>query len=343
LVEGALVVARATHFAAILSLEGAVIFLFAIAAPNPYNVSRDDQGLNGLHRFLNYMMAVSLGVGVLSGATWLFILAGRIVGLSPANALIHGTDWTLLTETQFGEVWRLRAVASVLLALSLAVSFRVKPVPPSWAVISVILAVILTGSLAWAGHGAATPGLLGDAHLAADILHLVASGIWVGGLLPLAFVLRPAARNSSATCHALAAAVTRRFSSVAVASVLILIVTGIVNSYVLVGNVSNLLSTAYGQVLLVKVGLFALMLGFAVYNRLRLTPRLTVGSTHANRSSVLIARNSLIEFALGVLVLIIVGILGIMPPAHHKQRQSMDATTIAPVGAAILPVVSRKG
>ena len=343
MVEGAFVVVRATHFAAILSLEGAVMFRFAIAAPNLSDVSRDERHRNGLRRFLNCMMAVSLGVGVLSGAAWLFVLAGRIVGVSPMHALIHGTDWTLLTETQFGRVWQLRAMTSILLALSLAMSFRAKSVTPSWAAISIVLSVFLTCSLPWAGHGAATPGMLGNAHLVADILHLVASGIWVGGLPPLAFLLLSAARNGSVACHATAAAVTQRFSSSAMASVLVLIITGIVNSYVLVGSVSNLVSTAYGELLLVKIGLFVLMLSFAAFNRLRLTPGFAAGPTHASRSAVLIARNSLVEFALGLLVLIIVGILGIMPPANHKQRQSTDAVTMAPVGAALMPIVSRTG
>ena len=47
----------------------------------------------------------------------------------------------------------------------------------------------MLASLAWAGHGAATPGAAGDLHLAADVLHLLAAGLWLGTLPPLVLLL----------------------------------------------------------------------------------------------------------------------------------------------------------
>jgi putative copper resistance protein D len=323
LIDGALAAARAVHFAAILLLEGTVVFRFLVAEPSLRAAGEDERRVDGMRRFLDWTTALALIVGIASGAAWLFILAGRIIGLSPMQALSEGVDWTLLTQTQFGSVWQLRAVAAALLVTSLFVIDRAKPMPSWSGVFPVALTAILSGSLAWAGHGAATPGAIGDVHLAADTLHLVVSGIWVGGLLPLALLLLLARRSGEAAWIATAGEATRRFSSFALVSVLVLLLTGIVNTYVLVGSMSALAGTLYGELLLVKIGLFLVMLGFAAANRLQLTPRLTrdpsTGLEQQSRTVHRLARNSVTEFAFGLVVLAIVGMLGTLPPASHSH------------------------
>jgi copper resistance protein D len=67
---------------------------------------------------------------------------------------------------------------------------------------------------------------------------------------------------------------TRRFSTLGIVSVGVLVATGIINSWVLVGSVPALVGTDYGRLLLVKVALFFVMMAIAGVNRLRLTPRL---------------------------------------------------------------------
>jgi putative copper export protein len=90
-----------------------------------------------------------------------------------------------------------------------------------------------------------------------------------------------------------------------------------------VGSVSALTETLYGRPLLAKIGLFLLMLGFATVNRLRLTPRITAdavaGLEQPRRITGRLARNSVYEFALGLVVLTIVGVLGTLPPASHSH------------------------
>lgn len=339
----ALVVIRAIHFSAILLLEGTVVFRFVIAAPVLHNTEEVEHHFDRQRLFLSRTMALSLLFGILSGAAWLFVLAGQIVGSSPMHALMQGIDWKLLSRTQFGEVWKLRSVASFILALSLAVAARVKAIPLLAAATSIVLAVFLSGSLAWAGHGAATPGVIGDVHLVADILHLIAAGIWIGGLAPLAFFLLVTYHTGSTTCLAVAATITRKFSSLAVASVTLLLISGIVNSYVLVGSVSALFDTPYGRLLSLKIGLFIAILGFAAFNRILFTPRLAAGSVRANRSALSIGRNSIVELSLGIAVLLIVGILGTMPPANHGCHHSSNMATQKTPDVAYTAIPSKSG
>jgi putative copper resistance protein D len=113
-----------------------------------------------------------------------------------------------------------------------------------------------------------------------------------------------------------AAQVTRRFSSLGVASVSVLIASGLTNAWYLVGDVPALFGTDYGRLLLAKLGLFAAMLGLAVANRGYLAPRLAGGDRRAGR---LLRRNAILEIAAGIGVVIIVGALGVTVPAMHQS------------------------
>ena len=76
-----------------------------------------------------------------------------------------------------------------------------------------------------AGHAAAVePSAV--AALAADVAHLLASGLWAGALLPLALLLRAASREDGADARPYAVVTTRRFSTLALSMVIVLLVSG---------------------------------------------------------------------------------------------------------------------
>jgi len=305
-----LTVTRGVHFAAVLGLEGAIVFHVLVAGPVlPVSVTH-----RNLEKSFRLTAASLWGVAVLSGGAWLLVLAGQIGGTTASDAFRQGVDWTLLTGTQFGISWIFRAAIAGLLGLTLLVGDRVSHGRPVYSAAAVILGVALAATLAWSGHGAATPGRIGDVHLAADIVHLIASGLWVGALLPLAMVLRLACRGDVSMQSA--TDVTRRFTNLATVSVAFIFLSGIVNSWVLVGNVSALTGSLYGRLLLAKIALFLLMLGFAAFNRIGLTPRMASEAPGAARQ---LAINSCVELGLGLAVLAIVGVLGTLQPASHHH------------------------
>jgi putative copper resistance protein D len=97
-----------------------------------------------------------------------------------------------------------------------------------------------------------------------------------------------------------------------------LIVSGLVNSGLLVGSVSSLLKTLYGQILLGKLALFAAMLGLAAANRLWLVPRMIETRAGCGQAAVWLARlryHVLGEQFLGLMILLAVSVLGTMRPA----------------------------
>ena len=88
-----------------------------------------------------------------------------------------------------------------------------------------------------------------------------------------------------------------------------LLITGLVNTWNLVGSISGLAHTDYGCLLIVKISLFAAMVMVAAINRFRLTPQLDLPGTMR-----LLQRNSFVEAALGVCIIAIVAALGMMAP-----------------------------
>ena len=91
-------------------------------------------------------------------------------------------------------------------------------------------------------------------------------------------LLTAARRHDDPQWDKIAYLATRRFSTLGIASVATLIVTGLLNAWILVGSFDALIITEYGRLLQVKLALFALMLGLAAVNRLHWTPRLAQAS-----------------------------------------------------------------
>jgi putative copper resistance protein D len=321
--NGPLVIARAVHFAATLLLTGGLAFRCFVAAP----VLHDKAGAAVdvfLRRRLAWIIWAALAAAFVSGAAWLVLLSGEMGGVPVAQAFSEGLPWRVLTQTTFGDAWTLRAGMAAVLAMLLAAHDLAAPrlqggLVPVLDIACVMLAAAFAASIAWTGHAAGMEGIDGTIHLASDALHLVAAGAWLGALWPLALLLAAASRAGDPGSAAVAWQATRRFSVLGMVSVGVLLATGIVNTWEILGLAALSLGTDYNLLLLVKVVLFAAMVAIAAFNRQRLTPRLS-GADH--RCAVWqLQWNSLTEIALGLLVLAIVAILGRMTP--HMDHMHM--------------------
>jgi uncharacterized membrane protein len=185
----------------------------------------------------------------------------------------------------------------------------------------IFCAAFFMGSLVWSGHAGGTPGIDGDVHVASDFVHLIAAGAWLGGLLPLTLLLASARDVQDPSIPLLLRVATFRFSTVGLFAVGTLLATGIVNAAILVGSLSALLETNYGNLLLAKIGLFAVMVSVATINRIHLRSRLPNAGAIGQ-----LARNTWIEIGLGLSVIVIVSVLGILPPAAHLNMHNHDHT-----------------
>ncbi|MFI6470446.1 copper resistance CopC/CopD family protein [Streptomyces sp. NPDC050516] len=128
-------------------------------------------------------------------------------------------------------------------------------------------AVVAAGLAAtWALAEHASTGLQPGIAMPVDVLHLLAVATWLGGLVTLLVVLYRS--------PGIERAAVLRFSRIAFWSVAVLAATGVYQSWRQVGTWSALVDTAYGQLLLVKVGLVAVLVGTASVSR-RWTARLS--------------------------------------------------------------------
>lgn len=275
---------RFTHFAAITLLFGLTVFpLYAFKRA-------------GEAPFFRLSIILSAIAALVSGL-WVLMGASANIGGDLASAWDVGALTSVITDTDFGRVWAGRLVLCLVILL---LSMRVR------AGALAALSGLLLASVALTGHTRMPTGALGAASLFADALHLLAAGWWIGGLMGLVMT----ARNLGPA----AAGVLARFSGIGYGAVAVLILTGLFKSWLLVGNPGALVSTPYGWTLLVKLALFAGMGAMALSNRLWISPALA--GEPADRSPWLnrLHRQATLEFALGVLVLAAVGLLGAMEP-----------------------------
>ena len=121
--------------------------------------------------------------------------------------------------------------------------------------VAALLALPLVASRSLTSHAVAVRDDTAFA-VCADTLHLLATALWGGGLVGLWQSLR-FARAEQSKSAARATTVVRRFSRLALASVPVLVFTGLYQSWIHVGSVPTLYNTDYGKVLLLKLTFFA--------------------------------------------------------------------------------------
>ncbi|MFE0928241.1 copper resistance CopC/CopD family protein [Streptomyces mutabilis] len=121
----------------------------------------------------------------------------------------------------------------------------------------------------WAMSEHASVGLQAGIAMPVDVVHLLAVAAWIGGLTSLLVALYRAPAETPVSALAV-----RRFSRVAFGSVVALVVTGTYQSWRQLGSWTAFTDTRYGQLLLVKIALVAVLVGIAYLSR-RWTARLT--------------------------------------------------------------------
>ena len=311
--NGPIIVIRGIHFAATAMTAGALIFRAVVAEP----ALRSAQAATPVVRRQILLTAwIGLAVAAASGVIWLQLQAVSMSGLPLGEAMTSDVLSTVVNETQFGLVSKIRFVLAIILAVCLGYD-RLEPL--RWLALGSALGFI--AAIAWTGHAGSTPGKMGNLHLTADALHLIAAAAWIGGLVLLALLLAAARGNQAFAWASLARDAAQRFSTLGIVSVGTLLVSGFVNAWILVGSFHALLVTEYGQLLMLKLVAFATMLAFAAVNRFRLAPQLAVSPASDAQHKALgqLTRNSIAEIVLGLTIFAIVGALGTLHPAIHFE------------------------
>ncbi|WP_232314784.1 copper homeostasis membrane protein CopD [Sphingopyxis sp. QXT-31] len=249
------------------------------------------------------------GLALLVSLGGMLVLTANMLGVAVTDV---GSDMpaAMAFESDAGKAWIVRTFA---LAVAAIAATRLGQSPVAAIRVLALAGAVALASLVWSGHAAATEGLAGTIHRLADALHFIAAGIWLGAIAAFLILLRPVAGDAGQARLDLAARSLDRFARVSTLCVLTVAATGLVNLQAIVGigRAGQLLESAYGQLLVAKLLLFAAMLGFAALNRWRLVPAPALvggASTRAIRTSLAL------EALAAALILALVAALGQLEP-----------------------------
>ena len=269
----------------------------------------------------------------------LVALVGAVGILMSQAALLTGKGAGAITQTSvLRDVltenlgWSLAVLMIGLAAVHLSTDITNRAVSNSFALYG---GLAVTASFAVWGHARElTPRALA---LGADVVHVGAAALWLGGLVGLAMVL---ARRSADTVDA-TAGIIGRFSQMALWSVLALTVAG--TALTVIGSDAELhaiVSTTWGRLVLAKIGLAAIVIAVAAWNRRSLVPALVRGDEPDTRPTRWrrLLRAVRVEVVILVVVVCLTAILVNVPPARTavadgsgrvSRTQGVDTGTVA--------------
>lgn len=202
-------------------------------------------------------------------AAWAAAAASTALGIvlqGPYSAGLPLTDGfkpSLIADvldTRFGTVWGVRLLLLLaVVPLLRAVGPRRERLPGWWAPAGGVLAIALLLTPGVSGHAAT--GTLIPLALAADVVHLASIAVWLGGLVMLSVACLPERDVAvmRVTCP--------RFSKMAFVAVGLILTTGTFQSWRQIQELDALTSTAYGKLVLLKLALFAGIIGVAYLSR----------------------------------------------------------------------------
>jgi copper transport protein len=249
---------------------------------------------------LRRLFVGALDVGIAGTLLALLAASGEAAGRGLLDARSVVIDFA--SEQRTGQLLVGRSLALVVALGLAAVLWRRLP----GVLIAPIAGAIVITSVA--GHPWTTsPKVVA---IASDVVHQLAVGVWAGGVVALAVALGADVDRRH---------LGRRFSVLALASVVAVAVTGSISGWLQLRSIEALLWTPYGQRLLLKVLGFAVLVYIGWWNRDRLLPLV-------ERSVAPLRRSLRIEAGVVALVLLVTASLVIQPPGRLTVDRPVDVT-----------------
>jgi copper transport protein len=286
---------------------------------------------------LRRVFLLAAAIGVVSAAAGIVLEGAEAAGISGFSALKQSIVRETL-ETKFGTIWGLAALAWIAFGLLAATALR--PAQGrgrgAWLRAALLAAplvfVVLVPALS--GHGSTQSPVALD--FPVNAIHVGAMGVWLGGLAALLFVAPRGTRElEPADRGRLLAAALSRFSQVALIAVGAILLTGLIQAYVYVRHLDDLISTGYGRAVLIKFCLLMVLIGIGAHNRRRSLPRLdriAAGGESPGRAGLILRRALRAEVAL---LLVVIGVTAALasyaPPVSAQGGPFSTESTAGPI------------
>ena len=309
-IDWSYLIARFAYFAGLLLVVGGLVFRLAVFAPVIATLEPQRRKMADLRENHRANQLFTLATVLMLGGGWiaLTVQGSEVAGVSFWEAFDHrGPVGSALQATRFGREFGRGIDITAAFALAAAVTVVARRYSRPGAIMMGALAACLG---AWA---VLVPGLSGHAGdpghgvltVIVDGLHVAAASVWVGGLAQLIWVTPQATRGLTGDAQRdTRTAIVRRFSAVALGSVVVLAVTGGARALWEVGSVSEIWTTTYGRLLVLKTVLLLILIVLGYRNRQGLEK---FSQIH---------RRGMIELGVMALLIVAVTILTNEPPAN---------------------------
>jgi copper transport protein len=290
-------VVRFLDYLSIALMVGGLVFLAFAWRPGFGLTRRDeprwDAAADAFRRRAVKLLAFAVVLGVVVSLLGILLQGASAAGVSLWASLKSSIVEDTL-ESRFGKVWLLRAFDWAALG-ALVLIYLKAPRARRWLTVpAAIGCAYLASTPAFAGHASVESPIA--VMFPSDFIHVFASSIWVGGVAFLVLALPVATRQLEPPERTrVLLATLARFSPIALGAVVAIAVTGLVQAYIDIRRVADLFDTTYGLLVLAKMVLLAVLVGFGWVNRDRIIPRLRrlVEGAGAAGSVGVLARRSL--------------------------------------------------
>ncbi len=335
---------RALGYAGLIVLVGGFVF-----SRFSWRRSLGPGDWDGLHAVFrsrwNVVMLTAWIVALIATLAAILFQGAQAAGLGVTEVLRPAVFGEVM-KTRFARLMLVRAAVLGLGGFAWALMRRRRSNTDARAISApeiVALACIGVGLVAtsFAGHaGSSSPVAV---NVPVDALHLSAVGAWIGGLTMLIAVAFPAfSAAGEERSLVVAAPVVSRYSNMALVAVVVIVVTGLWQSWIEVQALRALGTTSYGVTLLTKLALFVPLVGLGAVNRRRAKPRIDravqegTGDTGGLR---LLRRLVAVEVALAVAIVAVTAFLVNLPPAKVAAGISGPFITDVAIGDESLNMI----
>lgn len=207
------------------------------------------------------------------------VLVGQALNINTASALSPTVIASLATSGRFGTFWSMREIViGVALLLSLyTLLFKRRPTSIDkvlpW--INLLLGLALLIAISMSSHAAAVSKNLVLFAVPIDWLHLLAASVWIGGMMTIATTYLPVLSRTSLAERTRSLITTLPYYSPwALGAVALMAVTGPFNATFHLTSFAQLITTAYGRALIIKIVLVGALLLTSAIHVILLRPRL---------------------------------------------------------------------
>jgi copper transport protein len=243
------------------------------------------------------------------------LAAGGTFAVSEAQREAAGASWGDVFATSLGHTLITRIVPMVVSCVALVGVWLLRD-----AVRRVALVVVLLAAAAAMWADADASHAAGEAPTLLNVilqwLHVLAVGVWIGGLLALLAGLRGMPSDAKA-------AAARRLSTAAAVALVAVAATGTVRAVLEVQTWDNLVNTVFGQLVLLKIGLILVLASLGAVNRFRNVPA-------APRSLRRLRRVGSTEVVAGAAALLVAAALvNVAPPVASAQAAATQQVVVS--------------